>query len=307
MELARETARRYAADPRVLAVMAGGSVARGCADAYSDVEIGVFWETPPGDAERRDFARRMGGEVWKFDTWGEGHASEHVGLSEATVGSELRRGTAMVSPMHTTVEATGEWISALIDDLDIAPRKYELAAAVRYGVPLHGHDLVRRWQAKAASFPERLAVKLVQQNLWLGPWFNRAAYAERADHLVLAQNLVWMQQGIVNVLAALNREFLPSVEHKWVHWLLERLTIKPPGCSDRLRATFATGDPGRAVRDLVALGLETIDLVEKHLPAVNETPLFDDHPEVNTSWARRRWAPYPAYTLVSDQGRAGPA
>ena len=104
---------------------------------------------------------------------------------------------------HPGCVGRGEWIGALIDDLDTALQKYEFAAAVRYGVPLYGHDLNRRWKEKATSFPDRLAVKLVQQNLWLGPWFNRATYAERGDHLVLAQDLVWMQQGIVNVLAAL--------------------------------------------------------------------------------------------------------
>ena len=261
-------------------------MSRGCADEYSDVELGVFWDTPPSDADRRDAARRMGGEVWKFDPSGGPRASEHIGLSEATVGSKRYRGTAMVSPVHMTVDTAEEWIGALIDDLDTGPQKYELAAAIRYGVPLYGHDLIgrwkdkaasfperlaiplyghdmlRRWNAKAASFPERLAVKLVQQNLWLGPWFNRAAYVDRGDHLVTAQQLVWMQQGIVNVLAALNREYLPSVEHKWVGWLLEGLEIKPDRCTDRLRATFATRDLGEAVRDLVELGMEVIDLVE---------------------------------------------
>ena len=47
---------------------------------------------------------------------------------------------------------------------------------------------------------------------------------------------------MVNVLAALNREYLPSMEHKWVGRLLERLEIKPDDCEARLRATFATGD-----------------------------------------------------------------
>ena len=70
LRLAQETGRIYSDDPRVLAVMAGGSVSRGCADEYSDVEIGVFWDTPPSDADRRDAARRMGGEVWKFDPSG---------------------------------------------------------------------------------------------------------------------------------------------------------------------------------------------------------------------------------------------
>ena len=303
LSLAREIAHLYSDDPRVVAVMAGGSVSRGCADEYSDVEIGVFWGTPPSDADRRDAARRMGGEVWKFDPSGGDRASEHIGLSEATVGSKHYRGTAMVSPVHMTVDTAEEWIGALIDDLDTGPQKYELVAAIRYGEPLYGHDLVRRWKDKAASFPERLAVKLVQQSLWLGPWFNRAAYVARGDHLVAAQNLVWMQQGVVNVLAALNREYLPSVEHKWVDWLLERLEIKPERCTDRLRGTFATGDLGEAVRDLVDLGMEVIDLVEEHLPEVDETPLFEDHPWVTTSWARQRWTEYPAYTLIANIAR----
>ena len=51
-----------------------------------------------------------------------------------------------------------------------------------------------------------------------------------------------------------------------------------------------------------------IDLVEAHLPEVDETSLFEDHPWVDTTWARKRWAPYPAYTLVAgmvrDEGEA---
>jgi len=303
MRLARELGPIYSGDPRVRAVMAGGSVARGCGDEYSDLEIGVFWDAPPSEEDRRDAVRRMGGEVWKFDPSGGDRASEHIGLSEATVGSRRYRGTAMVSPVHITVGTAEEWIGALIDDLDTDPQKYELAAAVRYGVPIYGHDLLRRWQEKAASFPERLAVKLVQQNLWLGPWFNRAAYVARDDHLVTAQNMVWMQQGMVNVLAALNREYLPSMEHKWVSRLLEGLAIKPDDCEARLRATFATDDLGKAVRDLVELGMEVIDLVEARLPAVNDTPLFEGHPWVDTTWARQRWAAYPAYTLMASIAR----
>ena len=150
------------------------------------------------------------GEVWKFDPSGGDRVSEHIGLSGETVGvvpvsstgqalrpfdgaqdrqaqdersSRRYLGTAMVSPVHMTVDTAEKWIGALIDDLDTDPQKYELAAAVRHGEPLYGHDLLRRWQEKAASFPDRLAVKLVQQNLWLGPWFNWNAYVARSDHL----------------------------------------------------------------------------------------------------------------------------
>ena len=303
LKLARSLVRMYSDQPEVRAVIAGGSVARGYADKYSDVEIGVFWETPPSDAVRRDAIRRMGGEIWKFDSVIDGRATEHIGVSEAVVDSKPYRGTAMVSPIHMSVDAAEEWIGTFIDDLDTAPKKYELAAAISYGLPLYGHDLIEGWRKRVNGFPKRLAVKLVQQNLWLGPWFKWAASIERADHLVTAQHLVWMQQGIVNVLAALNREYLPSVEHKWVEWLLERLEIKPADCASRLKATFTNDDLGVAVRDLIELGMEVIDLVETHLPEVDETSLFDEHPEVSTSWARKRWALDPGYTLVANIAR----
>ena len=202
-----------------------------------------------------------------------------------------------------TVGTAKDWIGALIDDIDTAPRNYELAAAMRYGIPLYGHALVEQWQEKVTSYPTNLAIKLVQENLWLGPWFNWTAYAQRADHIVLAQHLVWMQQRMINLLAALNREYLPSPEFKWVDRLIEELQIKPSCCAARMRTSLTADEMSEAVQGLIELGLEVIDLVEAHLPEVNETSQVENHPEVNTNWARQRWAPEPAYTLVADIAR----
>ncbi len=303
LDLARAVAGTYSDNPNVRAVMVGGSIARGCADEFSDVEIGVFWRTLPSDMERMEAVSRMGGEIWKFEPFRDGRAGEHVGLSESTVGSERYRGTAMVSPIHLTLEAAEERIGALIDGLDTASRNYEFAAAVRYGVPLYGDALIEEWKKRVGAFPTRLAVKLVQENLWLGPWFNWAGYGERVDHLVVAQHLVWMQQGIVSILAALNREYLPSPEYKWLEWFIDRLRIKPADCAVRLKVTFGKGDLSEAVRELVELGMEVIDLVEDHLPEVNEMSLFEAHSGVDTSWARERWKQEPPYTLLSNIAR----
>lgn len=50
--IAKRLAPIYAANPHVAAVLVGGSTARGHADRYSDIELGVFWHQPPTDAER---------------------------------------------------------------------------------------------------------------------------------------------------------------------------------------------------------------------------------------------------------------
>ena len=300
VKLARFVTDAYAENANVRAVIVAGSVARGCADEYSDVEIGVFWENPPSDKERMEAISRIGGDLWTFDNYDGAKASEHVGLSGFTVGSTRYSGTLMVAPNHMTIDTAEEWIRALIDDLDTTSRNYVLAAAIDQGVPLHGHVLVDRWKEKVATFPLRLAVKLVQQNLWLGPWFNWVAYVRRADHLVLAQHKVWMQQRIVDLLAALNREYVPSPEYKWVERFIDGLQVKPRNCSQRLKATFLNDDVSEAMRNLVQLGQEVIDLVEEHLPEVNQMSPVDEHPDINTSWARRRWDPEDAYTLLTD-------
>ena len=53
MALAQRIAPAYAANPKVRAVLLAGSVARGTADHFSDIEIDVFWAEPPSDDERR--------------------------------------------------------------------------------------------------------------------------------------------------------------------------------------------------------------------------------------------------------------
>src|SRR5262249_35731496 len=50
--IARRAAQPYASNPAVAAVLLAGSVARGLAAAFSDIEVDVYWRRPPTDAER---------------------------------------------------------------------------------------------------------------------------------------------------------------------------------------------------------------------------------------------------------------
>jgi hypothetical protein len=43
------------------------------------------------------------------------------------------------------------------------------------------------------------------------------------------------------------------------------------------------------IHEMLEIVHETIALVERHLPAVNQVAMFDGHPEINTAWARQRW------------------
>lgn len=50
--IAERAASAYIANPHVAAVLVAGSVARGLADTFSDIELDVYWSSPPTDDER---------------------------------------------------------------------------------------------------------------------------------------------------------------------------------------------------------------------------------------------------------------
>jgi hypothetical protein len=275
----------------------GGSVSRGCADSYSDLEIGVFWDGAIPTEERRDAVSRLGGELWTMDR--DGRHMEHFGLYEL----DNFTGSCMVSMNHNTVAEMEETLQAVLERWETNPDFQELLFAVQHSVPLHGHDLVSAWNERAASFPEELAARIVQENLSFGPWFIPQAYAARNDFLLLNRHFLTIAQHLIRLLLGLNRLYLPSSEFKWLDQTIKRMTITPTRLPERLRTVFQTPDLAFAWRELNALMFETLDLIDIHLPLVNTRSFVPDHPEINTDWARKRWDPLPSYTLMGNVGQ----
>lgn len=292
--LADAIASAYVKNSNVQAVMVGGSVSRGCADQFSDLELGVFWDVLPSADERKLLAMEVGGELSVFDRT-PGH--EFYLLHEIAMGGQQFSGTVLVSVHHMRGSEVDDVIREVLEKYDSSPAKQAFISALLDCSPIYGHEILIDWKTRAEAYPEPLAIKVIQENLWFGPWFIPEAYIARDDTLVLHQHFVWIGQCVLKVLAALNRIYYPSPEHKWMHHLIEKMQVTPAGLSERLKRAFQS-DPRDAWRELRDLMLETLDLVELHLPDVNKVPMFTEHPEANTGWARKRWEKYPPYTLM---------
>ena len=302
--IAKQIAAVYAHNPNVQAMIVGGSVARHCADTYSDLELGVFWRSPPLDEDRQTLITAAGGELWTFGThqpdtqW---IAGEHWGLNNVAVDGQTYSGTSMLDVKHMTIANLDRCLKDVIEDLDTSLDKQVVLSAIVDAIPLIGDDTIGEWQAQARIFPTPLAVKIVQENLWFGPWFPAVGYIDRDDVLVTHQHFIWAAQAILRVLAALNRVYYPSREHKWMARLTADLQLVPPNLTERMKQvfTFNLADGWHCLRELID---ETILLIEKHLPEVNTMALFEDHAEINVAWAKQRWEPQPAYTLMLHVG-----
>lgn len=298
LALAQQIVSAHNDNPSIKAVMVGGSVSRGYADRYSDLEIGVFWSDPPTEAERKSAVESLGGKLLTFD---ESPRNELYALDEAAIRGKTYHGTSMISTQHLTVDEMEKGLVEVLDRHDTSLDKLALMSAVRDGVPLHGGDLLHAWQRRVVAYPVDLAIKIIQENLWFGPWFCAESYAGRDDILVLNQHFLWIEQNMLQILAALNRHYYPSPEHKWTNELISGMKLSPPDLASRLKQVFRV-EPLEGWHRLKTLIHETLDLVEMHLPEVNTVSLFESHPEVNVTWARKRWDVHQPYTLMEAIG-----
>jgi hypothetical protein len=252
--LAEQVAPSYAANPKVAGVLLAGSVARGIADQFSDIEIDVFWHAPPTEADRLAPIERAG---WKplysvadQNEWADGF---YIG------GVKVDTSQFLVS----TIE---RWLDDVVERANTEPEYQVRITAIQHGRPLHGAELIERWRAQTAAYPEALAHAMIAQHLEFRPRYLLEMLAARDDVLVLHRDLVDAEQRILDVLMGLNRRYAPHPYHKWLDWEIGQLRLAPPDLNRRLRQVLRA-EPRAAVGELHKLIEETFTLVEQHLPA----------------------------------------
>jgi predicted nucleotidyltransferase len=254
LAMARRMAPIYATDPKVRAVIVGGSVARGCADRYSDVEMGIFWDEPPSAAELCAAMERLRGTEWELDPY---NADEDVWYEEYGVDGlklDLR---------HMTVARMGEVLAAVVDGGDLSEERQQIIAAVQDGVALHGTLLIEKWQARATVYPGSLARAMVRKYLSLPPWWSVPMLAERGDLPLVYGAFKEATGGIFGGLLGLNRIYHPGL--KWIDRTLAALQLAPPDLVARLKQVFRV-EPLAGARQMQQLVEETYTLVEQQMP-----------------------------------------
>lgn len=247
--------------PALRAVVVGGSVARGYSDAYSDVELLLFWERGPDPTARQAILN-----AWQAD-----HR-----LPAADRGHDsalLVRGVPVDLWQRTVADQ-----EAALDRVLVAHSR-DLAAnaeldTIRTALPLRGEALVRDWQARATDYPEALALGFLREQL---PHFHLRQLglaAVRDNPTAFYHTLSDVQCVLFLVLLALNGAYFPTF--KWLYRRLDELSVAPPAVAARLRRMFRESPPVAAAQLRTVL-LETLALVEERYPQLDTDVL---------AWAR---------------------
>jgi hypothetical protein len=255
----------YAAEAKVAAVVLGGSTARGEADRFSDLEIGVFWLDAPTDDERGAAIERARGDLEQLYPY---DPVERAWFDDWKVG---RRGGVpktgiSVDMVHVTTE-TVEWaLEAALERHDPADAIQVLLAALVDGVPLHGEDLLGRWRAAAADYPPGLARAVVAAHAQIDHFWRFEAFRARDNPVLAYRGVVDVHERLLRTLLAVNRVYFFGF--KSLDPIAARLDVAPPDLLGRIRRAYR-GDLTEAERVVAGLVEETYDLVERHVPGVD--------------------------------------
>jgi hypothetical protein len=258
LDLARNNAAGYAANPNVKAIMLVGSVARGLADDSSDIDCTIFYQARPAEAEFDaicEAARASGGDLY-YGTPDEGFAVYHY-------IQDIKCDFA-----HETIEAAERPFVELLEKPDTDTVKQLVAGGFLDGLPLYGQDWVEGWKAKLAAYPPGLAEAMVRKHLRFHPrWVLEKMGVERGEWLFVYEALLEAEQNILGILCGLNRLYHPG-KVKAIGWTIDKMNVKPPDLLARLERILR-GDAGAAVGPLNELIEETLALVETHMPEIS--------------------------------------
>ena len=257
----------YAVSPAVDAVMVSGSTARGEADRWSDIEVGVFWSRPPTATERAAVADVAAAADLRMVT---SEAENPPWYDHMYLGAKRPDGL-MVEVIHTLTAVVDDTLENTLGSFDPSPAALDTIKGIVDGAEALGvrADVVDSWKARAASYPRGLAVAVVEREGAIEQFWRWRMHVERDNPLLLAREFSRIASQMLNVLHALNGRYCghPSA-FKRLDAMEHEMTLAPHGLARRLRSAFTlpASDGAAVLRQLVE---ETYALIEVHLPEVD--------------------------------------
>jgi hypothetical protein len=257
----------YAANPQVAAVLLGGSTARGHADRYSDIEVGVFWHQPPTDAQRQTAADAINGDLVRLYPY---DPIEEVWSDDYMLGRahpDQPKSGVLVEVVHYTTDFLNHTFDAVLESYNPDPLKQLLIAGVVDGVPLHNAALVQQWKNRVATYPDGLALAVINRSAIIDHFWRWEMWLARSENLMMLYHAyTQIQQQLLHMLLGLNRVYYFGF--KWLDVISERLTQQPTDLINRLGQVYQLA-PAEGARELAALVDETYDLIEKQFPQID--------------------------------------
>ena len=260
LALAKQNIQAYVAYPEAKAAMATGSTATGQADCYSDVEMFIYYDELPS-IEKLQLARQQNGgsePIRILDGYSEGFFGEFYFID----GVEFQIG-------NVTIAFWKRDMATVLQELNVTSPMQKAFSGMLDCIPVYGEELIQKWQRQIADYPDALATAMVEHHLDFFPiWAVREHLAARDTTLFQHQIRLSAGQNLLGVLAGLNHLYYSTFQFKRMKQFIEQMNIAPENLYTRLESIYHQ-EPLSAASQLKKLVVETVELVELHMPEID--------------------------------------
>ena len=255
INFAHRLAERIRTFQGIQAIIIAGSVARGYADQYSDIEIPIFWDSFPDDERRQAIFNKV-------------NASFLVPYDGPSAEDQLLINDVQVDLWHISIARQESVIQAVLEHFDTEEGSLNALDTLRSCIPLYGHEIIARWKEQAQAFPEGLQKKLIETHINAFRIAGLFLSSMRNNPTAFYGQMNYLHQSVFMVLLALNQSYFPT--YKWLYRRLGEMTVKPVKIEERMRRVFAL-PYSQAIDETKKLLDETLGLVESHIPSIDTT------------------------------------
>jgi predicted nucleotidyltransferase len=239
---------------RPRAILLTGSVARGEADAFSDVDLILYYDALPDEAAREAIRTALGGDELR-----------ELGATETGVVEQYVVEATYCQLAHVTIASWERELEQAVAGEESELPLGKMLSGLFDGEALYGAGLVDEWRSHAV-FPDPLRRTLVERSWKFFPlWYFERSFPQRDAPLFTREELVNAAYALLEVLAAVNGVWFSRFQLKRTREATEKLAIAPPRLYERL-VVLASGPPDEAVLELESLVGETRELVAEHVP-----------------------------------------
>lgn len=253
IDLAGQISTFYEAEAIVLV----GSPAFNRADAYSDLDIVMFWHEIPDDEARSKMSKHFG-QIQVVDSFN--HNAE-FSLQDAAEVIHIGENNLKIDITHKLIVAQTQMIEDVVTRLDGNRRKLAQIRNISRGVILKGDDLLSEWRTRYQPMPGALIEKLLATYLRFQAYQPlQKLIIERNDVLFARQLMSDSCEKIIVALCLMNGVYPPD-KTKHLHYLLERLD-QASGTLERIQ-NICTQPIEEAHETLKALIEDVFDMADK--------------------------------------------
>jgi hypothetical protein len=239
------------------AALLTGSGARGDGDLYSDVDLLLYVKALPPEARLDELRRAVEGE-------------NPIRLGDRSDGEDSTQfevGGISTQVSFVTVAGHEELLDQLLDRLENVHSPHQkVLSGLLEGIPLHGEELIGRWQERVHTYPDGLRRAVVAHHWRFFPlWWYQDALAARDAELWRIELLLEAAFDLLGVLSGLNRVYYTPFQLKRLRALTASFALAPVLLADRLESLPRLAS-GAAADELGRLVEETRELVLGELP-----------------------------------------